>query len=502
MSEEHAASAEERWIRLLAEGEQTGEGCVRSADYRMIDVEYTARAHFVPGRHLAMLHDVTDRRRTEAALAAERSWLRAVIERSPVSIVLSEDTDGRRVMANRHAEELFGRPLPRDRGIAQYIGSICDREGSPLALDDTPTARALRGESTTGKDLVIRRPDGTTVPILVSAGPIRDDRGRILGAVAIHDDLTQIREFERLREEWTSMVAHDFRQPVAVIHGYADLLARCDDPAVTTKAAHIVTSAQRLNRMIGDLLDVSRLEARRLELTREPTDLAALVRAALERASAETLGHRVEVAVRGALPPVDIDPGRVEQVLGNLLSNAAKYGEPGADIQVILEPYGGAARVSVVNRGPGISPEDLAWLFQRFQRAAAAGTKIGGVGLGLYISKGLIEAHGGRMWAESNPGDRTSFHFTLPAVDERVAEAAGEPASGTHRVSTDASPSRASRSGWAPLRAVAGAPDRFGGRRCSPPAPPAKLLRPPSARCRRRRLRAGLDARRATIQVG
>lgn len=420
VSEEPAAKTEERTRRLLAEGQLKEDICVRSADHRMMDVEYTARAHFVPGRHLGMLRDVTGRRRAEAAVADERRWLRAVIERSPVSILISEDREARWITANRRAEELFGKPLPREGGMAQYLGCVFDKEGGPLDIDDAPGNRALRGESTSGEELLIRRPDGSMVPVLVSAGPIRDERGRVIGAVAIHDDMTRVKELERLRQEWTSMVAHDLRQPVTIIHGYAGLLARSDDAAVRTRAAHIFASAQRLSRMIDDLLDVSRLEARRLPLSRAPSDLVSLIKAAVERASAETLGHRVEVEVKGALTLVDIDPGRVEQVLGNLLSNAAKYGAPGADIQVFLEPYDGAVRVSVVNRGPGISTEDLARLFERFQRGAAAGTKVVGVGLGLCISKGLVEAHGGRMWAESTPGERTSFHFTLPAIAERV----------------------------------------------------------------------------------
>jgi signal transduction histidine kinase len=144
-------------------------------------------------------------------------------------------------------------------------------------------------------------------------------------------------------------------------------------------------------------------------------DLVALVRAVVERTAALTQGHPVRVDVAGEIPPLELDPERIEQILDNLLSNAAKYSYPTTEIVVEIERCGAAVEVSVTNQGDGIAPEELPRLFRRFYRTVEARAgQVAGVGLGLYITKGLVEAHGGRIWAESTPGQTTTFRFTLP----------------------------------------------------------------------------------------
>jgi signal transduction histidine kinase len=235
----------------------------------------------------------------------------------------------------------------------------------------------------------------------------------------VFQDISALKALERERDEWISIITHDLRQPVTVILGYADRLARTlpPDGAPDQRKAvdFVLTAARNLNRMIADLLDVSRIDARRLTLSCERVDLPILVRAIVERASPLTGGHPVQVAIDGEIPRIDGDPIRIEQVLDNLLSNAAKYGDPGTEIVVGVQRREGDVAVAVTNRGRGIAPEDLAKLFTRFYRtrAAQAGA-VGGLGLGLYIGKGLVEAHGGRIWAESIPGQTTTFTFSLP----------------------------------------------------------------------------------------
>ncbi|MBI3978542.1 MAG: PAS domain S-box protein [Chloroflexi bacterium] len=369
--------------------------------------------------------DITERRRADeererllAQLDAERQWLHTVIDRSPVGIILVEGAAGERIVANRWAERLFGRPISPERGIAQLVGQVYCPDGTPLSLEELRASRALRGETVTGRELVIRRPDGRTVPALVSTGPIRSPAGDVIGAVIILEDITPIKELERLREEWTSIVAHDLRQPVTVITGYASLLAREHDgppgPA-RAKIEHILASACQLNRMIADLLDVSRIESRRLQIERRPVDLSSLVGAVVERAVAANPNNPIRVEMDGGLPRLAADPERLEQVLVNLLSNAAKYGSPGSEILVRVARRDGEIEVAVTNRGKGIRPEDLPRIFERFHRTGLAREeRVAGLGLGLYIAKGLVEAHGGRIWAQSVPDETTTFHFTLP----------------------------------------------------------------------------------------
>jgi signal transduction histidine kinase len=221
------------------------------------------------------------------------------------------------------------------------------------------------------------------------------------------------------REEWVSMIAHDLRQPVTVITAYADrlrtVLTQRGSPGELACVEHILTSAGVLKQMIADLLDVSRIEARHLTLRRQPSDLPTLVRAVVERSAATDQSHPVRIVERGSIPLVEIDPIRVEQVLTNLLSNAAKYGYPDTEIYVVMERHDGYVEVSVANRGEGIPADELPRIFARFYRTrqARAGPQAG-IGLGLTVARGLVEAQGGRIWAESVPGQMTTFHFTLP----------------------------------------------------------------------------------------
>jgi signal transduction histidine kinase len=221
------------------------------------------------------------------------------------------------------------------------------------------------------------------------------------------------------REEWISMIAHDLRAPVTVITAYAErlrsLLAGHGSPGELSSVDHILASAGVLKRMITDLLDVSRVEACQLTLRRQSTSLPFLVRAVIERSAPSLRTNPVRIIERGSIPPVEIDPIRVEQVLSNLLSNAAKYGSPDTEILVLMEHCDGYVQISVVNRGEGIPADELPRIFTRFYRTrqARAGPAAG-IGLGLTIAKGLVEAHGGRIWAQSTPGQTTTFHFTLP----------------------------------------------------------------------------------------
>ncbi|WP_437928021.1 PAS domain-containing protein [Sorangium sp. So ce291] len=353
-----------------------------------------------------------ERERLLQQLAAERIWLNAVIERTPVGIVLL-DPDGEQITWNHRAQELARTAPPPDLRGASYI---CLPDGQPLTADDCPAMRALRGEVTTARELSLRRGDGSDMAVLMSAGPIVDAGGKLLGAVLAFEDITRLKELERLKEEWTSVVAHDLKQPVTTIVGYAAQLERRPHlaDAVKARAGHILASARRLGRMVSDLTDISRIESRRLAIERAPVDLPALVRAVVERMASDTEGNAVEVEVGGEIPTLLADAGRVEQVLSNLLSNAAKYGDPGTSITTRLERRADAVEISIGNRGRGIPPEDLPFLFERFFRGKAREERVLGLGLGLYIAKGLIEAHGGSIWVESSGEGHTTFYFTLP----------------------------------------------------------------------------------------
>jgi PAS domain S-box-containing protein len=379
----------------------------------------------VRGRPISLLgtvQDVTEQRRADkeraelvAALTAERRWLAAVVEGSPVGILLCEGTTIPRIRCNQRAVELFGVECGREPGMALLRERVFAPDGTRTAQGDLSLERALRGEAVLGRERLIRRPDGKEIPVIVNASPIHNGNGEILGAVVIMHDIGPIKDLERKREEWTALVAHDLRQPLsAVIVALEALARRVGSGPARDRAVRAVTSARRIDRMIDDLLEVSRLEARRLELALSPTDLVALVQAAVEPFEQEGDQQKVTFTARDDIPQVQADAHGIQRVVENLLSNARKYGTPGTAIEVTVERVDAEVRVGIRNRGQGIPSEDLPVIFERFERGRAQGGKVRGQGLGLYIAKALVQAHGGRIWVESVPGETTRFWFTLP----------------------------------------------------------------------------------------
>lgn len=357
-----------------------------------------------------------ERERLLRQIEEERAWLRAVIERSPIGITIFSDHGRSLVLSNARAEELFGFAPDPHKGAEQFARHVMHPVHRRPADPSLTGFRAFRGEVVTNAEELIVRPDGTEIPLLASAGPIVVD-GRMVGAVIIFQDITRQKELERQREEWTSVIAHDLRQPVTVINLHAAQLRRRllkEAPELAPRLDHLIAAGNQLGRMISDLLDASRLEASRLEIHRQVVDLGDLLRAVIERQSVLLGDRRIEVETHGGAL-VECDPDRLEQVLGNLLSNALKYGEPGQPIVVRLERTGREARVSVTNHGRGIPPDEIGHVFERFRRTRESRSgRVRGIGLGLYITKGIVEAHGGRIWVESEPGRLTSFTFALP----------------------------------------------------------------------------------------
>ena len=386
-------------------------------DGRIIWVRVTSSLLPSPGeprRTLATIEDITARRTAElereqlmAREGMERAWLQAVLDQMPEAVVLL-DVQGHVTTQNQAAQAL-------SNSDATPLVDLRLHDGPPIAPADIPGVRALAmGDAVRDVELVARRSDGTRVPVLVSAAPVRGPDGTLAGATMVLRDITALKEIERLREEWSAIVAHDLQQPVNAILLGADLVLRDQlGTRARTTVERIRGSTRRLSRMIDDLKQISALETQRLALNKTSIDLVAFLRDVVARCAEVTS----RVVIRAPLEPVLVscDPGRVEQVLANLLSNAGKYGNEDAEIGLALEVDGADARISVTNTGAGIPPDEIETLFDRYVRARSARrSPIPGSGLGLYIAKGLVEAHGGRIWATSSLGATTTFHLTLP----------------------------------------------------------------------------------------
>ena len=352
----------------------------------------------------ARLYEAERRVRAEAQAAEAR--YRNLFEGAPDAVLVFV-ADGRVVDANPAATELLGYSVDELRRMRLAGGELVV-EGAAWAGGDY---RRLLEEGCWRGELELRRKDGSTVPVEAWLNAVHLPDGTIYRATV--RDVSERRALERMQQEFIAMVSHELRNPLTALSGFAQLLQRqrrYNERAVTM----ILSQARQLERLIGDLLEVSRLEAGRLELRRTEMDLAQLVRVAVERTQALTDRH----AIRVDAPPGQLrgwwDADRLEQVLHNLLSNAVKYSPAGGEITVRVEGDGAVARVAVADQGVGIAPGALPRLFDRFYRAEATASGAQGLGLGLYISRSLVQAHGGRMWAESTPGRGSTFVFTLP----------------------------------------------------------------------------------------
>ncbi|HYG67364.1 MAG TPA: histidine kinase dimerization/phospho-acceptor domain-containing protein, partial [Anaeromyxobacteraceae bacterium] len=279
----------------------------------------------------------------------ERRRLKAVLEGSPLAVLYIEK-ESQLVYANPTAQAFFG-VAENEPSRESYLGKLGRADGSVLTLEGLPSTRALGGETVLGFDAVVHRPNGAEVPVLINAAPVADSHGAVLGAVIIFQNLEPLK-LERLREEFISVVAHDLRAPIAVISGFAELLERSmrgdSVPDGDRKAIdNIRTSARRLNRMVEDLLDVSRIEARRLRIEPREIEFGDLVREVGERVKALLGDHPLRVVGSDAPLLVSADAARLEQVLTNLLTNAAKYSPDGSPIDLSVERRGDEAVVSV-----------------------------------------------------------------------------------------------------------------------------------------------------------
>jgi PAS domain S-box-containing protein len=316
--------------------------------------------------------------------------------------VLLSDPYGRVTAMNRALEALTGwtEAEARGRPYAEVLPLATDRADGPA-------------------DLVSRY--GRKVPVAVSSAPIFDTRGRVVGGVDVIRDVSREREIDEVKSALISTVSHELRTPLTLIHGFAELLVLRNLPAERQRssAVEILDASRRLARLIDDLLSVSRMESGRLVLDPRPLDLAVVVERILSPFRAMAARHTLRTKLPASLPVVWGDPDKVEQILTNLVGNAIKYSPGGGEVLVTVEVDGDTVQVSVRDQGIGMSPRDMGQLFEKFYRVDREEVRrAGGTGLGLYITKRLVEMHGGRLWAESWPGVGSVFRFTLPTSDE------------------------------------------------------------------------------------
>jgi len=385
----------------------------------------------------SQMYDMTQR---------ERRRLAGVID-SMAEGVLICDPEGRLVLSNHEAELLLGRALPAGLSLGDLAALLHMRglDGQPLPVSDTPLAKALLSSVYRNYEVQVLGGAGSDIVIGCSGAPLLADDGSVDGAVVVFRDLTAAKRHAALRDEFVAVAAHELRAPLAAIKGYTDLLLQRKehpDGAVPSERglALLARQVDHLVQLVDNLLDVSRLDAGRLQLYRQPVDLMALLEASIERVRVGAGQHTWELRGPDELPILG-DNVRLQQVFTNLLTNASRYSAAGTTVTVevwsdvcavdddgVLGVGGDTpcAVVAVRDQGVGMPLDVQARVGDRYFRANTAAAP-SGLGLGVYISREIVQLHGGRIWFESVPERGTSFYVMLPTNLDDAPEIAGLP---------------------------------------------------------------------------
>jgi len=372
----------------------------------------------------------------QAAIAIRnaRLYQEVLTEKSRLDAIIENSAEGIMILDPDCRIQVFNRALARMTGwrSAEAIGKYCAEalklrgaQDVMLCGEHCPLVEAY-GQASAGAPTQhytegdIERPDGSRIAVGVSHSLLYDEHGRLVNIIVNVHDISRFREAEEMKSTFISVISHELKTPVTLIKGYASTLrredAQWDEKTVRESLSIIEQESDRLDRLINDLLDASRIEAGGLKLEPADLSLSRLIPKTVEKFRTQTETHRFEMQVPPDLPLVYADEQRISQVLYNLISNAIKYSPRGGVIRVGAEARPNDILVWVADEGIGIPPDEQERLFERFYRVdSSLRRRTQGAGLGLYICRSIVEAHGGRIWlADTDRGTRVRVR--LPAA--------------------------------------------------------------------------------------
>ena len=408
----------------------------REEDHEFTDEDEETLMMFASQAAIAILNALRHLEEEQAKdqVETERRRLAALVGSSPVGVLVVDAKTRTFASVNQEAERILGMsPEPGSTLVRYHEVAIYRRaDGKKYEGHERPLARALdHGEVVRAEEILFDLPDGRKVNTLINATPIYSDDGQIVSAVAVVQDMTPLEEVERLRREFLAMVSHELRTPLTTIKGCTGVVLNSSSPPTDSEMIQyfrmIDEQSDNLRDLVNNLLDMTQIEAGTLSVSVEPTDVEKLVDDARMAFIRQGARNPVEVELEPNLPQIAGDRKRIVQVLNNLLSNASKYSGENSPVRVSVARDDIYVVFSVTDEGRGIPADQLPNLFKKFTRLAdrERDRKIAGEGLGLAICKGIVEAHGGRIRAESSGEARgTRITFTIPCVadgDEELA---------------------------------------------------------------------------------
>ena len=369
----------------------------------------------------------------QAAIAVINAQLytQVTMEKSRLDALLDSAADGIIIMGANHiiekSNQAFARILRKD--VSEIESQAHD---DIIQWESLQQGNSLEEAESSGWPLTananlyvegnLRRPDGDLIPVGITYAPLLSGEGKLVNIIASVRDITHFREAEEIKSVFVSVVSHELKTPVALIKGYVGTLRREDvsweSEIVQDSLKVIEDEADRLTELIENLLDASRLQAGGFSLNLAEIKIDNLAREVAERVQSQTDLHRILIQFPEDFPVIVGDQNRIEQVFFNLLENAVKYSPKGGEIMISGQIRSKQIIVCIQDQGSGIAREDLPHVFDRFYRADDVARNTQGAGLGLYLSRAIIEAHNGRIWVEPRTEIGTRICFSIPRENE------------------------------------------------------------------------------------
>ncbi len=447
-------------LELNSANVYSGEGTLQQILGLGVDVTQRKRAEREVGDYREHLEELVTQRTAELqtaneTLQRERETLRTLID-SITDEVWFCDAQGKLALVNRRAAEEFGTAAPESpsQPVLDFASTLefYHADGQLRTPEEAPLLRSLRGETLIEHDEILRHPrTGETRHRQVNSAPLRDRSGEIIGSVAVVRDITRHKLAEQERAEllrreqaaraeaeeanafklrFMAMLSHELRTPLASIKGFTSTLLAPDVHWEAQQIQEFVqiidVEADRLTDLIEELMDISRIQAGVLAIQPEVTHLSPIVEVAQVNLKILAAQHKLSIRLPANIPAVMADKTRIAQVLTNLVGNATKHSPEGTPITLSARNGGRFVQIEVSDQGYGIPPEEREKVFEAFHQGPIKSVK-GGVGLGLAICKGLIEAHGGRIWVKDQAAPGTTIAFTLPTAAREAAPPSGQP---------------------------------------------------------------------------
>jgi PAS domain S-box-containing protein len=357
------------------------------------------------------------------SLLKEQRRLAAIFQQSAEGI-LTVDTALRIIDFNPAMERLTG--WRENEVLGRFYYEVLrpkDRLGNELGIQDSLILQAFAGQTVVNREIVISARDGKLFDVCVAASCVRSSKGEPTSGILTVRDITLERQQEEQRSTFISVISHELQTPIAIIKGYASTLARADatfdKETLRNRLRAVEEEADRLNKLVGNLLYASRIQAGGLQMELMPLDLSNLVEKVTRRLQVKSPGVTVKVNLPSNVPTVTADRDRIEEVLENLLDNAVKYSPDKPVVTVACRATSDEVIVSVSDAGMGISLREQEQIFDRFYRVENTNARsLQGAGLGLYICRAIVETHGGHIWVESALHQGSTFLFSLPRLEK------------------------------------------------------------------------------------